>query len=127
MGLPADEYHAQDVITSGWTGMTELDVTSNEIDSLFTDGEIDLASARNLPCHTGIRRLRGTSPALGLVKADKRVQLVRGDREVFGAGNKRHPADFALWKFSKPGEPSWPSPWGDGLPGWHSDCVVMSR
>ena len=49
-----------------------------------------------------------------------------GDREVFGAGNKRHPADFALWKFSKPGEPSWPSPWGEGRPGWHSECVVMS-
>lgn len=49
-----------------------------------------------------------------------------GDREVLGAGEKRHPADFALWKFSKPGEPSWPSPWGDGRPGWHSECVVMS-
>ena len=49
-----------------------------------------------------------------------------GDREVFGADNKRHPADFALWKISKPGEPSWPSPWGDGRPGWHSECVVMS-
>ena len=49
-----------------------------------------------------------------------------GDREVFGAENKNHPADFALWKFSKPGEPSWPSPWGDGRPGWHSECVVMS-
>lgn len=49
-----------------------------------------------------------------------------GDREVFGADNKRHPADFALWKFTKPGEPSWPSPWGDGRPGWHSECVVMS-
>ncbi|MFM7894114.1 MAG: DALR domain-containing protein, partial [Actinomycetota bacterium] len=49
-----------------------------------------------------------------------------GDREVLGAGEKRHPADFALWKFSKPGEPSWPSPWGGGRPGWHSECVVMS-
>jgi len=49
-----------------------------------------------------------------------------GDREVLGAGEKRHPADFALWKFSKPGEPSWQSPWGDGRPGWHSECVVMS-
>ena len=49
-----------------------------------------------------------------------------GDREVFGASNKRHPSDFALWKFSKPGEPSWLSPWGDGRPGWHSECVVMS-
>ncbi len=49
-----------------------------------------------------------------------------GDRDVFGADNKRHSADFALWKLSKPGEPSWPSPWGDGRPGWHSECVVMS-
>ena len=49
-----------------------------------------------------------------------------GERQVLGAGAKKHPADFALWKFSKPGEPSWPSPWGDGRPGWHSECVVMS-
>jgi cysteinyl-tRNA synthetase len=49
-----------------------------------------------------------------------------GDREIFGAEAKRHPADFVLWKFSKPDEPSWPSPWGDGRPGWHSECVVMS-
>ena len=49
-----------------------------------------------------------------------------GDREVFGASEKKHPADFALWKFTKPGEPAWPSPWGEGRPGWHSECVVMS-
>ncbi|MEM9041459.1 MAG: cysteine--tRNA ligase [Actinomycetota bacterium] len=49
-----------------------------------------------------------------------------GEREVFGADEKRHPADFVLWKFSKPDEPAWPSPWGDGRPGWHSECVVMS-
>jgi len=49
-----------------------------------------------------------------------------GEREVFGAERKRHPADFALWKLSKPGEPAWPSPWGEGRPGWHSECVVMS-
>jgi cysteinyl-tRNA synthetase len=39
---------------------------------------------------------------------------------------KRHPGDFALWKASKPGEPSWPSPWGPGRPGWHIECSVMS-
>jgi cysteinyl-tRNA synthetase len=49
-----------------------------------------------------------------------------GEREVVGSEGKRHPADFVLWKFSKAGEPSWPSPWGDGRPGWHSECVVMS-
>ena len=49
-----------------------------------------------------------------------------GEREIVGGGTKRHPSDFALWKFVKPGEPSWPSPWGDGRPGWHTECVVMS-
>jgi cysteinyl-tRNA synthetase len=49
-----------------------------------------------------------------------------GEREVYGAEAKRHPADFALWKLAKPDEPSWPSPWGEGRPGWHSECVVMS-
>ena len=40
---------------------------------------------------------------------------------------KRAAADFALWKSAKPGEPSWPSPWGDGRPGWHIECSAMSR
>ena len=64
----------------------------------------------------------------GLLARQSLDQLVEGggDREVFGAGSKRHPADFALWKFSKPDEPSWPSPWGEGRPGWHTECVVMS-
>jgi len=40
---------------------------------------------------------------------------------------KRHPMDFALWKASKPGEPTWDSPWGPGRPGWHIECSAMSR
>jgi cysteinyl-tRNA synthetase len=48
-----------------------------------------------------------------------------GDREMVVA-EKRHPADFVLWKPAKEGEPSWPSPWGEGRPGWHTECVVMS-
>lgn len=40
---------------------------------------------------------------------------------------KRNPLDFTLWKKAKPGEPSWNSPWGQGRPGWHTECVVMSR
>jgi len=39
---------------------------------------------------------------------------------------KEHPADFALWKAAKPGEPSWESPWGPGRPGWHIECTAMS-
>jgi cysteinyl-tRNA synthetase len=40
---------------------------------------------------------------------------------------KESPIDFALWKLAKAGEPSWPSPWGAGHPGWHTECVVMSH
>ena len=40
---------------------------------------------------------------------------------------KEHPMDFALWKSAKPGEPKWPSPWGEGRPGWHIECSAMSR
>ena len=40
---------------------------------------------------------------------------------------KRHPADFTLWKKAKPNEPSWQSPWGKGRPGWHTECVVISQ
>jgi cysteinyl-tRNA synthetase len=59
--------------------------------------------------------------------------LARQDLESLQAGarvgiseEKESPVDFALWKKAKPGEPSWPSPWGDGRPGWHTECVVMS-
>ena len=43
-----------------------------------------------------------------------------------GSEDKEHPMDFALWKASKPDEPSWPSPWGEGRPGWHIECSAMS-
>jgi len=42
------------------------------------------------------------------------------------AEKKEDPLDFALWKAVKPGEPSWPSPWGEGRPGWHIECTAMS-
>jgi cysteinyl-tRNA synthetase len=52
-------------------------------------------------------------------------EMIAGARVAVDAG-KRHPMDFALWKSSKPGEPSWPSPWGPGRPGWHIECSAMS-
>ena len=84
VGLPADEYHAHDVVPSGWTGMTELEVPSGAVDTLFNDGVIDLVEARDLPCHTGVRLLAGRQSALGRVTPDKQIQLVRGEREAFG-------------------------------------------
>jgi cysteinyl-tRNA synthetase len=67
-------------------------------------------------------------PDYGLLPHQDIEEMIAGggDRDVFGAEGKRHRADFVLWKLSKPGEPAWPSPWGEGRPGWHSECVVMS-
>ena len=53
-------------------------------------------------------------------------ELVAGSRVVVSK-NKINPADFVLWKPSKDDEPSWPSPWGNGRPGWHLECSVMSK
>lgn len=54
-------------------------------------------------------------------------ELREGERVVAAQQQlKRHPGDFALWKASKPGEPSWPSPWGPGRPGWHIECSCMA-
>ena len=55
--------------------------------------------------------------------------LEAGHREikVNGEEGKEDPLDFVLWKPKKEGEPSWPSPWGDGRPGWHIECSVMSK
>ncbi len=87
VGLTAQEYRAELPPDSGWTGMTELDVTAAEIAELYEKGRLDLAAARELPCHTGLVLLSGATgagSALGRVQPDKSVRLVRGDREVFG-------------------------------------------
>jgi PhoH-like ATPase len=84
LGLTAQEYRAEIVITTGWTGMVELDVAAASVDALYADEVVDLTEARELPCHTGLVLLSERGKALGRVTPDKTVQLVRGDREVFG-------------------------------------------
>ena len=89
VGLQADEYRAQDVTPSGWTGMADVEVPQEAVDALFAENTVDLLdfgveSPRELPSNTGLRLLSGTSSALGRVTEDKRVRLVRGDREAFG-------------------------------------------
>ena len=61
----------------------------------------------------------------GLLAGQPLDSLRAGDR-IDAVDEKRSPLDFALWKNAKPGEPSWTAPFGDGRPGWHTECVVMS-
>ncbi|HVV88771.1 MAG TPA: cysteine--tRNA ligase [Kofleriaceae bacterium] len=66
-----------------------------------------------------------TFPAYGKLSGQAIDELEAGAR-VDVDERKRAPADFALWKSAKPGEPSWDSPWGKGRPGWHIECSAMS-
>jgi PhoH-like ATPase len=89
VGLEADEYRAHDVTPSGWTGMADVDVQQEVLDTLFGGSTVDpldwgMDELAELPCHTGLRLLAGSSSALGRITADKRIRLVRGDREAFG-------------------------------------------
>jgi cysteinyl-tRNA synthetase len=56
----------------------------------------------------------------------RRLEDMEAGTRIERDAHLHHPADFALWKLAKPGEPSWPSPWGAGRPGWHIECSVMS-
>ncbi|WP_406692677.1 PhoH family protein [Saccharopolyspora sp. ID03-671] len=96
VNLAAEEYRAQDVVSSGWSGMADIDVGSESVDSLFKDGIADLEETRDLPPNTGVRVLAGQQSALGRVTADKQVKLVRGDREVFGLHGRSAEQRIAL-------------------------------
>ncbi len=96
MGLRAEEYRHELAVDSGWTGMDTLDLSEEQLGRLWEDESLPLADidltyglqpgdgARDLPCHTGLVLHSPRGSALGRVTADKQVQLVRGDQDVFG-------------------------------------------
>lgn len=86
VGLDAEEYRGEQVHESehGWTGMAELDVPADIVDEMYADQVVDIDEARDLPCHTGLVLISERGSGLGRVGADKRVHLVRGDRDAFG-------------------------------------------
>ncbi|ADG73855.1 PhoH family protein [Cellulomonas flavigena DSM 20109] len=95
VGLVAEEYRAELTVDSGWTGMDALDLSEQQMADLWEHESVALADvvtgpsaltggASDLPCHTGLVLHSPRGSALGRVTADKHVQLVRGDRDVFG-------------------------------------------
>ena len=68
-----------------------------------------------------VRRFKGYGKLSG-----KSIDELRAGERVDVDRSKEDPLDFVLWKRSKPDEPKWPSPWGDGRPGWHIECSAMS-
>ncbi len=68
----------------------------------------------------------GSDPDYGTLSGFDLDQARQGERVASDEYGKEDVRDFGLWKAVKPGEPSWPSPWGDGRPGWHIECSAMS-
>jgi PhoH-like ATPase len=83
-GLLAEEYRAELALESGWTGMGELELPVSDVDALYDEGVLDIPEGREFPTHTGLVLLSERGSALGRVMPDKRIRLVRGDREAFG-------------------------------------------
>ncbi len=98
VGLDAEEYRGETISESdpGYSGMAEVDVLASDLDELYDDGVIDLAEARDMPCHQGLVLLSDRGTALARVGADKRVHLVRGDREAFGLHGRSAEQRIAL-------------------------------
>jgi len=84
VGLEAEEYEPENPVDSGWTGMSELEITAEEMSTLYAEQELAVPAAHDLPCHTGLVLLSPRGSALGRVTSDKQIRLVRGDRDVFG-------------------------------------------
>lgn len=96
VGLAAEEYRAELVVESGYTGMTEIDVAGEDVDRLYEDNFLDLDSARDLPCHNGVVLVSERGSALARVTPDKQLRLVRGDREAFGLHGRSAEQRIAL-------------------------------
>ncbi len=84
MGLSSEEYRAELAPSSGWTGMAELEVAGSVVSALYEQERVELAAARELPCHTGVVLVSERGSALGRVAPDKSLRLIRSEREVFG-------------------------------------------
>jgi PhoH-like ATPase len=96
VGMSAEEYRAELPVESGWTGMAEVEVAGGVLDRLYDEDVADIDEARHLPCHTGLVLLSERGSALGRLAPDKRVKLVRGDREAFGLRGRSAEQRIAL-------------------------------
>ncbi|MFJ9827627.1 PhoH family protein [Streptomyces sp. NPDC101160] len=98
VGLLAEEYRAELAITdsSGWTGMTEIGLSADQIDILYDQETLYVPEAAGLPVHTGLVLQSERGKALGRVTSEGNVRLVRGDREAFGIRGRSAEQRIAL-------------------------------
>ncbi len=125
---------AQEFIDAFYQDMDRLEVLKADIEPLATEhiqGMIDMIKTL---VEKGFAYVEGTDvfysvealPSYGSLSGRRLEDMQAGSRIAVDE-RKHHPMDFVLWKAAKPGEPRWSSPWGDGRPGWHMECSVMSN
>jgi len=127
------EVVAQTYTAAYWEDMARLGVPPADLEPKATehiDGMITLIGrlikkGLAYPVEGDVYYRVGRFKEYGKLSHRKLDELQAGARVEVDA-RKENPLDFALWKASKPGEPSWASPWGPGRPGWHIECSVMS-
>jgi len=127
-----------EAITSKYTRAFEDDLAALGVDTpdivvRATDHVGDMVAAIEQLVESGAAYATGADVFFAVDRFDGYGKLsgrslddMRAGERVEPHPGKRHPLDFALWKAAKEGEPSWPSPWGPGRPGWHIECSVMS-
>jgi PhoH-like ATPase len=96
VGLVAEEYRAELVLESGYTGMAEININVADLDALYEEGVIEHDAAFDYPCHGGLVLLSDRGSALARVTPDKKLRLVRGDREAFGLHGRSAEQRIAL-------------------------------
>ncbi|MFE0580820.1 MULTISPECIES: PhoH family protein [unclassified Streptomyces] len=97
VGLIAEEYRAELAITDGgWTGMSEIGLSGEQVDLLYSEERLYVPEAAELPVHTGLVLQSERGKALGRVTADGNVKLVRGDRDAFGLHGRSAEQRIAL-------------------------------
>jgi PhoH-like ATPase len=96
VGLTADEYRHGQASDPTWVGMSDLEISEDQVARLYAGEELELDETENLPCHTGLVIHSARGSALGRVNPDKTVRLVRGDREAFGLRGRSAEQRIAL-------------------------------
>ncbi|ASN40243.1 ribonuclease [Arthrobacter sp. 7749] len=96
MGLIAEEYRNELIASSGWTGVHEMDVSEEDMSTLYADASLELAEVADQPVNTGLIMHSPRGSALGRVDRNHLVHLVRGDREAFGLRGRSAEQRLAL-------------------------------
>jgi PhoH-like ATPase len=95
LGIPAEEYRSEQVFDTGYSGLTDLDLSREDLDALYRGGSVDLPG-HELPVNTGVVLHSASSSALGRIDQDKRLRLVRGDLDAFGIHGRSAEQRIAL-------------------------------